>query len=55
MIDGKNEPLTLPAGYRILNDGPGREVLVQEQWEECPVFPTTEEAVAYARYLEGLS
>lgn len=38
----------LPPGYRILNNGPGREVLVREEWEECPVFATAAEARAWA-------
>jgi hypothetical protein len=38
----------LPPGYRLLNDGPGREVLVREEWEECPVFRTTAEAREWA-------
>lgn len=38
----------LPPGFRILNDGPGREVLVRDEWEECPVFPTVAEAAARA-------
>jgi hypothetical protein len=38
----------LPPGYVILNDGPGREVLARDDWELCPVFPTVEEATAWA-------
>ncbi len=38
----------LPPGFRIINDGPGREVLVHDEWEECPVFPTVAEAAARA-------
>ncbi len=40
--------MPLPPGYTILNDGPGREVLVREDWEECPVFSTVAEAVNHA-------
>ena len=38
----------LPPRYRVLNDGPGREVVVCDDDEECgPTFPTRWEAVAY--------
>lgn len=43
----------LPVGYRILNDGLAREVLVKDEWEEGYVFPTVEEAAAYAWAWEG--
>ena len=44
-IGSTTEP---PPGYRVLNDGPGCEVLMREEWEECPVFTTQAEAVAWA-------
>lgn len=38
----------LPPGCAIFNDGPGREVLVRDDWDECPVFATVAEAEAWA-------
>lgn len=43
-----NQITELPPGYRVLNDGPGREMLMREEWEECPVFTTRAEAAAWA-------
>lgn len=45
----------LPPGYRVLNDGPGREVLIHDSWETGSLFDTVPQAAAYARWLEGLS
>lgn len=46
-----NNPQTtgLPSGFRILRDGPGRYVLVDDRTNDpAPVFPTCEEAAATA-------
>jgi hypothetical protein len=43
----------LPPGYRVLNDGPGREVLTHDSWETGNVFDTVAQAAAFARWLEG--
>jgi hypothetical protein len=51
----RSETAGLPPGYRILNDGPGREVLFREEWDEGDVCSTVEEAVERARWLEGLA
>ena len=53
MSDRSHQTTDVPAGYRILNDGPNREVLVHDEWEEGRVFDTAEEAAAYAKWLEG--
>jgi hypothetical protein len=37
-----------PPGFRVLNDGPGREVLVHDDEDECPVFETKVQAVLFA-------
>lgn len=42
------ERVGCPPGYRVLNDGPGREVLVHGDDEECPVFETKVQAVLFA-------
>lgn len=42
------ERVGCPPGYRVLNDGPGREVLVHDDDEECPVFETKVRAVLFA-------
>lgn len=35
----------LPPGFRVLNDGPGREVLIDDRTDDpAPVFPTMEAA-----------
>lgn len=39
----------VPLGYRVLNDGPGREVLSHEAWEHGIVYSTVMEAVDAAR------
>lgn len=44
----------LPPGFRVLNDGPGREVLLHDGWAEGFVFLSVAEAVAGARYYAGL-
>ena len=51
----EHPPGGLPPGYRILNDGPGREVLTRDEWEEGYVFPTIAEARDFARYLEAVT
>jgi hypothetical protein len=35
----------LPPGYRVLNDGPGREVLSHESWEHGVVYGTVSAAI----------
>jgi hypothetical protein len=45
----------LPPGYRVLNDGPGREVLFKEDWDEAEVYPTIQAAADRAWYLEGVT
>ena len=43
------EAVELPPGFRVLNDGPGREVLVDDKTDDpAPVFATREEAAAQA-------
>jgi hypothetical protein len=39
----------LPPGYRVLNDGPGREVLSHESWEHGVVYGTVSDAIDAAR------
>ena len=39
--------------YRILNDGPGREVVVHDDFDDCPVFETVAEAEAHIAWLIG--
>ena len=39
----------IPAGYRVLNDGPGREVLSHEIWEHGIVYGTVLDAIDAAR------
>ena len=39
--------------YQILNDGPSREVVVHDDFEECPVFKTVAEAEAHIAWLIG--
>jgi hypothetical protein len=39
----------LPPGFGVLNDGPGREVLIDYRTcDPCPVFGSREEAAAEA-------
>lgn len=39
----------LPPGFRVLNDGPGREVLMDDRSDDpAPVFATAKEAAARA-------
>ena len=47
------EPILDRSQYRILNDGPGREVVVHDAFEECPVFKTVGEAEAHIAWLMG--
>ena len=44
----------LPPGYTILNNGPRCEVLSHAEWEVGLIYPTVAQAVAHARYLEGM-
>ena len=49
MTDTSNTGADLPPGFRILNDGPGREVLVDDRTDDpAPIFPTRQEAAATA-------
>ncbi len=48
------EPILDRSAYQILNDGPGREVVVHDAFEECPVFKTVAEAEAHIGWLIGI-
>lgn len=49
MSDGKSSTTELPPRFRILNDGPGREVLVDDHTDDpAPVFATRAEAIERA-------
>ena len=39
----------LPQGYRVLNDGPGREILSHESWEHGVVYSNVSDAIDAAR------
>ncbi len=39
--------------YRILNDGPNREVVIHDDFDDCPVFETVAEAEAHIAWLIG--
>lgn len=39
----------LPTGYRVLNDGPAREVLSHESWEHGVVYGNVSDAIDAAR------
>lgn len=54
-MSDKSQTAGLPRGYTVLNDGPGREVLTHDNWETGSVFDTVTQAVAFARWLEGLA
>ena len=45
------EAILDPATYRILEDGPNRFVVVHDEWEECPVFETEQQAQAHIAWL----
>ena len=46
MTDSKTAEL--PSGYRVLNDGPGREVLIRGMRTRCPVFSSGDAAAEWA-------
>ena len=47
------EPILDRKQYRILNDGPGREVVVHDDFDDCPVFETVAKAEAHIAWLIG--
>lgn len=47
-----NETTGLPPGYRVLNDGPGREVLLDERCDDPAQVFATYEAAAKQAWLE---
>lgn len=50
MTDEWQGLILLPDGYRILNDGPGREVLSHESWEHGVVYSTLSQAIDAAHH-----
>ncbi len=37
-----------PSGFRLIDDGTGRVIVVADEWDMVPIFATRGEAVAWA-------